>query len=439
MIDIYKYYINFNDGNGSVETTIYNNALNIVHRRNEDYIGIVDYFLEGAFVLVGNDFDKALESFKTDGSISLDIQMNSISILTTTCFDLCNLDYKSRSATVKNFLKWPENSIRNIWKKTFIFPHADIVELFEDYIKITDFAYDLMDLIKAKIISLHVYESFDRDDYWFDTGLSTIDFDDLRIAEMSYMIETGGTLVGGGRQSTSLKRLFDLLCTFFNITITIENDQIYFKKHTDFIDNSLDVTNEYSEIKVRNYDLNKIYSEFILKFSENNYLDDDEDYVEANSLFNYAGEVLEADLKEFTTDWTYTSGLSGSGFFVGYVDGSNTLIVGTGYISGVNKDNIDLSPANLLDTYYRDFINTDKKYFSICGNASASAPSYFKDFIEIPDIHTVINSPDVFYDSLILETIGATNRIGLVTEQKTNLLTNITTFTAFEFYNDIDV
>jgi len=296
-----------------------------------------------------------------------------------------------------------------------------------------------MPLIEAKFTALGILEAFDSSDYWFDSGLATIDFDDLRVASMRDMYNAGSTgIIGGQRKSITLLKLFDCICQMFNITITIEDNQVYFKKHTDFIDNSLDLSSVLINKKIRNYDLTKLYKAEVFKFSDNNQIDEDVDNVNCELTYNYAGDILEHDLSEFTTFWNFSDELSGDGWFIGKVTLGEILDPTNGYVSGSSKKNADLFPANLLNNYYRDWINTDKKYFSVCGNPSASAPSYFRNFIEISEIEYTLADPSVFYDSLILETDVLKQRIGLVMEQSTNLNTNITKFISYEFFNDID-
>ena len=433
----YTYQINF--GSGYVDTELFNCQLSLVNRRNESFLGIIDTYLEGSFDLLGDDFDSALVGFSAYGYITLDVYLGISTIASTFCYDLCDLDYNEKKCTIKNFKKFESNSVRYYWDRTFVFEGTD--DLFETVgVKMTDYAEPLIGVIDAATISLGILEDFDPTDYWYSTGID-IDLDDLRIAAMRDMLNAGSTAVlGGQRKSLTLKKLFGLICELFNITITIDGAHIYFKKHTDFIDNSLDLSTELVNKKVRNYDLSKLYKAEIFKFSDNNSIDDDVDNTNCELTYNYAGDILEHDLQEFTTLWNFSDELSSDGWFIGIVDPLTEILVSeNGYVSSSSKPNAHLFPANLLDTYYRDWINTDKKYFSVCGTPSAAAPDYFKNFIEISEIDYTLADPSVFYDSIILETVALTQRIGLVMEQKTDLNTNITKFISYEFYNDIDV
>lgn len=435
-----KYTYEINYGTGYVATELFNCQLSYVNRRNDKFIGIVDIFIEGSFDLLGDDFDSAIAAFSAYGNIGIDIFIDASPLISTYGYDLCDLDYNQKKCTVKNFKVYNDNSIRYYWNRSFTIEGTnDLFETLTD--QITGYAADLMPLIETKFTDLGVLESFDKTDYWFDTGLGTIDFDDLHIVSMRDMYNATSTgVLGGQRKSITLLKLFDCICQMFNITLTIESNQVYFKKHTDFIDNSLDLSAIMVNKKIRNYDLQKLYKSEILKFSDNNQITDDVDNTNCEITYPYSGEVLEHNLSEFTTLWNFSEELSSDGWFIGKTTIGGTLLdANNGYVSSSSKKNADLFPANLLNTYYRDWISTDKKYFSVCGNPSAAAPSYFRNFIEISEIDYIIADPSVFYDSIILEKDLLKERIGLVTEQRTDLNTNITKFILHEFYNDIDL
>lgn len=442
MATKYTYLINFEAGGGFEETTIYNNKLDIVHRRNADFIGIVSHFFEGSFDLLGNDFDKAVYAFKYFGFIEIQVKIGIDTVASGSAYNICDLNHKNKKCTIKNFSDgWVINNLVNYWNKEFVMPKSGTSTLYYEIgSKITDYASEVIELLDNVMESIGIVEVFDPSDYWYSTGITGVDFDDLRIAAMSYCMNEAGTEIkGGGNKSTTIFKLLKFLCEIFNITIIIENNQIYFAKHTDLIDNTLDLSAYLVNDKTRNYDPNKLFSQEIIKFSDNNNIGNDVDLVNTSIEYNYTGEILEHDVKEFTTLWKFSDELDSSGFFVGLVvSPSEVLHSANGYVSSSLKINAKLFPSNLMNVYFRDWIYTDKQWFDICGNTSSTAPSYYKHFIDIPAIEYVIADPSIFYDSILIETSTTLQRIALVTEQRTSLDSNITTFICHEFYNDID-
>lgn len=441
MAQLYTYTVNFYDGNGDTSTIIYNNSLTKTFRRNAEFTGIIDQTIEGSFDLIGNDFDKAIAGFLSQGTLEIKVYLSTVQIFDFFGYDLCDLDYKQKKCTIKNFSgPWVSNQFVKYWNKEFIKSYGDAILYNTIGDKITDHASSLIDFIDDSWNLINIQEVFDSTDYWYSTGLSTIDFDDLRIAAMCDCLDAAKTSVkGGGRRTLTMLKLFKAICTMFNITLKIDSSQVYFAKASDLISNTLDLTAELTNIKTRNYDLKKMYSEEVIKFSDNNSINDDTDCVNTAIKYTYSGETIEHNISDFTTLWTFSDDSSG-GWFIGVVQSpSEILDPETGYVSSAVKPNADLLPANLLNTYYRDWINTDKGFFSVCGNPSGVTPTYFKPFIEIPDIKTKIADPSVFYDSVLLELSGTDERIGLVMEQRTELYSNITTFKCYEFKNEIDV
>ncbi|MGV8130699.1 MAG: hypothetical protein ACP5N7_01190, partial [Candidatus Pacearchaeota archaeon] len=202
----YTYYINFEAGGGFEETTIYNNKLDIVHRRNSDFIGILDNIIEGSFDLVGDDFASAVYAFKYVGFIEIQVKIDTDIVAAKSAFDICDLNHKQRKCTIKNFGDGRLfNSIVHYWNKELTVPTSGTKTIYYEIgDKITDYAVDIIDLIDTKLESIGITEIFDPSDYWYSTGISGVDFDDLRIAAMSYCVKADGT-TDRGKGNKSMK------------------------------------------------------------------------------------------------------------------------------------------------------------------------------------------------------------------------------------------
>lgn len=445
MADIYTYYLDFYDGEGLVETEIYQNELSVFHKRDEKYVGIVNTTVDGSFQLNGANFQKVIDVLDNYGIIEFAIELNSSFIYYGAINDFCDKNYNEQTITLKNFTSYPPNSFRYYKNKTFLIESGSTTLFQTAGIRITNRAHKLITLLESIFTDLSIYENFDSADFWYDSGIS-IDFDDLRIANMRDMYNVGSTgVIGGARKSLTLEQLIDIICQMFNITITLENDDFKFKKYSDLLTNKLDLSSELVLAKIKNYDLSKLYNNEILEFNDNNLIAGLSDYKNTELLYNLASserysETLTHDLKSVTTLWTFSDDISQDGIFLGLVNPATEILDAStnGYVSGIPLANVALSPANLLNSFYRDFIFTDKKYFSICGNNSANAPTYFNRFIEIPEITTKIADPSIFYDCIILEKDGIKERVGLTIEQKTKLSTNQTTIKVNEFVNQIN-
>src|SRR3972149_4632904 len=435
----YTYYL-YLPAVRSVE--IYNAELTFAHRRNEKFAGIIDSKLEGSFVLLGADFDDAVELFVDQGYIVGDIYLDGNPLISFYASDFCDLDHKQKKGTIKNFQEFNPNSIRYYGEKQFTIPQTGSQLIWELGVTMTNYAHFILDIISDAFTNLNIAEGFDDTDHWFSPGIA-INFADLKIANLRDCLNfDGSAMIGGQRKQMTLNKLLGALCSIFNVTIGIDDDgYVKFRKPSDLLANSLDLSAYLANTKIRNYDLTKLLQIERLDFSDNNYIGDGPDYMNCFLEYIFSGETLSHQLNEFSTKYTRDEDISGDGWIIVETtdsSGHSYAKTATGYVSSSTIINGNLATANLMNAFYMDYLYTDKKGFQICGNISANAPTYYKNFIEIPEINTTIADPSVFYDTIILETIDATQRVGLVLEQKTNLQTNQTTFICFEFFNGID-
>jgi hypothetical protein len=124
---------------------------------------------------------------------------------------------------------------------------------------------------------------------------------------------------------------------------------------------------------------------------------------------------------------------STDGYFFAYVNpADNNILMALGYRNpSAYAHNNALSQSKLMVDNYSDYIFTEYDNYTNC-TLAGSVPIRIKNFLELPDIEKII-SPNQFYDSLVYKSDANYYYIARVKEQRTNLLTNITTFKSYAF------
>lgn len=443
MANIYRYNFTFpySSNTDPMFVDIGNNELSIVHRRNEDWFGFVESFLEGSFVLTGIYFDLAMETFSHEtGAIHLYIFKNESIVFSSTINEYADINYNQKSITLKLSFKVYQIYFTQTCKTKYYFDFGGADMFDNSGTKITDNAFPLLDLIEDIITKVGSGLAYDKANIWYNSlNPDNKNFSSLRIAHMSDMIkDSGGGLVGGGREQITLQDIFKFLEQFYNILTTNYDGYLKFMNPSDFMTNTIDLSIYAANLKRISIDEKKVYHGERFNMNDNNAIGQDVDWVGCEIKYPFGKDYNEIDLSKWTTKYQLSENLNGSGWFMAIVDGSERLLNVTGYVSGLGKDNGSMSPANKLNENYRDYINTKRPGFTICGNAEHTAPTYWKEYIELPQIKTVLADPSVWYDSAIVEKSGSNNRYALIYEQKTNLNTNQTVFSMYEFKDEIN-
>lgn len=432
-VSIYTYYINF--GSGYRLTNILNNKLYLGHRRNSKFYGIIDTYLEGSFALAGQDFDDALALFDGWNYMPIDVYINGVSKFTFIANNFTEPDYNQRIVTIKNFDFYNTNSFRFYCTKKFTIPDGTItVKNYADTANITIYAHSLLTFIASKFTALGIYETFSASSYWFSS--TPEDFTKLRIANNCHLV-VGAGILGGSRKEITLQRLFEIIENLFNIKVSIVSDAIKFKTIGELASNTLDLSALLTEMNRKKFNNSLIFGSQFLDFSANNRLSTGTDWSDVEITYENAADSKAVELTDVSTYYVDSTEMDSNGFYIGYVNATNNLEAELGYKSGTQIQNGHLSPANLLNTNYRNYIYINGSNFQVCGNAASAAPTNFREFIELPEIPYVLADITVFYDSIIIEKDGPDERIAIVEDQRTELLTNITTFTVKEFSNSI--
>lgn len=432
-VSIYTYYINF--GSGYQLTNILNNKLFLGHRRNSKFYGIIDTYLEGSFMLAGADFTAAIAIFDAWGRMPIDVYVNGVQKFTFLANNFIEPDYNQQVLTIKNFDYYNTNSFRFYCTKKFIIPQGSItVKNYEDTANISIYAHSLLTFIASKFTSLGIYETFSASDYWYNS--TPEDFTKLRICNNCDLV-IGAGILGGSRKETTLQRLFEILECMFNVKVSIDSGAIVFKTIPELASNTLDLSALLTEMNRKKFNDSLVYGSQFLDFSANNRLSSGTDWADVEITYENAADSKAVELTDVSTYYVDSTEMDSNGFYLGYVNATNNLEAELGYKSGTQIQNGHLSPANLLNTNYRNYIFTNGSNFQVCGNAASAVPTNFREFIELPEIPYVLTDITVFYDSIIVEKDGTDERIAIVEDQRTELLTNITTFTVKEFSNSI--
>jgi hypothetical protein len=248
------------------------------------------------------------------------------------------------------------------------------------------------------------------------------------------------TLYGGDRYELTLGWLFELTRVIFRGYLFVDNQavQVYLKKPADFVTNTLDVTDKTLHLKQFEYQNELQYLKEIIDFHPNNIIDSDEDWLNIELLYKNGKNILRHDLKDLTTRFILNSDMRSGGMFMGLIGIADVLVEGTGYKSGLTVENSYLSPANLLANFYRDYISTKRKGYSIAGIGQTAIPTHFRPIIKYPDFVTQIADPTILHSGLKWQVESGDEIITRVARQSTSLIDNLTTFESHEYKNEIN-
>lgn len=418
-----------------------NVSLKHVYRRHEKWEGIIMREITGSIEIFDTDFDLCLESFDGGFYPILYIFLDGVQWHNVYVTDFADIDFNQKRMTLKSFNENLGTSANNFIyydTKTFLISGVGIsgITIQRGLSVFTDAAYQLVSVIEGAFTRIGVKETFDNTDCWYST--EAIDLDQLYIAHMADVYTSaGGSILGGSRRTTTLERIFKFIENAFNVRVYIENDEVKFKKPTELVLNTIDLSTQLEHLKQVSYRTELFYGREYFNMSDNNSLSTQADFFEVYLEYERPGNMFSIDLQEFTTWPEFSADLNGDGFFVAYLLGT-TIEQFTGFYSGASVNNGRISPANLFGNFYNDYIYTKKRDYAVNDQAGTTTPLVYKPFIQLPEIKTLLVDPSEFFDGVIVEKNLIGERIGITYEQETDLNTNITTFRCYEFKNTLE-
>ena len=466
MTEKFTYWIDF--GTGFQQVTILDNQLELIFKVHDEWQGVIINELTGSFVLQGANFDSIVSILNNTGNVDIPINIyetvgNSIgNLIYNGAFNTFNdFDYNIKKVKINQF-KCQSQEQRFIQDLLAKLETCEIVE--DSYTALgyhslnsiafasaaTPFGRHFIDFAQIVLSGggvnpVNAVLDGIGGDHWM--GAAGIDLDKLMICKISHLVSSFGGIYEANYSDftfhpVNTKEFLEFMQIAFQAYWTIDGLLLKFKTVDDFSSNTLNVTayNSKMDRKVYNYALN--FSKEVLKLHNNNnsgtlMRDFEDNGIDYNRISNSESKIYEAT--KFMTKYDRTMGINLAGWFICYVDQTTFDIDhSVGFVSGVNRDNAKLSQANLLDTYYRQFLYTKRQDFDVCQITAPDAPIFFRPFVELPDFPIILDSVATFYDSLLWKVDGVNQIIARVKEQKTNLKTGLTVFKSHEFVNEIN-
>lgn len=464
MIDKYTYYADFGSGFTRIEPL--NLSLKLSYKVNKDWPAVYDIDLDGSFELFGSHYTTMKAIYQTSGNVDIPFRVyengDSVSgnlIVTGYITDFNFFDNNEKKVRINKVRYYSSSNYHNNNVITNINNYCNSYGLIffgaygtgdgpQDIYSvivangefITRTAWTFKDvLIKCLLNNQVLYLGmplFDINDAWYDEEL--IDLTNIRFAPSGTLYKDSSNVYEPNGDTNlnnkiSLHDFLNFMKYALNAHWYCDDNYVKFKQVKDLVVNTLDVRAYTTYLDQLNYDPELSYLNSKLRMHSNNDFDMDADFIE--NKIDYDRNTKNSDLIElpFQTLYSRVDDIDKGTWFVGFVDTADDYIrYEYGYVSSANKDNARFSPANLLNNYHREYIWTDKANFSVCGNASAVAPEYFKPFMELPELTLTLDN-HIFYDSLLWKTENGKNYIARVYEQTLDFVTNQTTFKSHLF------
>jgi len=413
---------------------------------NEDTEGFWIKQLEGSFILRQPYFDYLVSLIGTDIPFSI-YEGNSKDLGGTQIYsgyitNINDFNYKTQTVTCKLFTKSYEGQQAAIMplidNEIFLSktsPSGGEVKSVTYSKTIASSSCTLKDIIDFALLDIDF--EFNLADIWLNTGF---ELEKLRLFNLSMIAEYG---VNGSNKSLTLRRLFEIIEIIFRGYWYEDSGFIKFKTFSDFCganvyDATLLTKHKYTEV----YNESMRYAYERINLNQNNSSLAGDDWINKNSIvYPYVTEQKkEYDLKDITT--RYVEGgtdYSLDGFFIAYVNPeTGNLIQNEGAKTNVLQENADLSQANIIDTFYRDYIYSNRANYTAPGSSVITTPIRFRPFIEMPALSVILPSINTFYDSIKWYDNEVDVIICRVYKQSTDLNTGVTTFNSYQFQNSIN-
>jgi hypothetical protein len=437
MTNKYTYYLNINNA-GYYQIWPGNNQLIHTYKIEEQSEGHATEELTGSFSLTGSNYTALKTAFENNYSVYLQIYENgTISTGDLVCTVLVQkfneFDENTQTVYLKNFLMFDLyylfNSVMDAEYEYYL--SGTTYQLnYGDYGKITDYSYQLTDIIDT---FSGIYVTFDENDCWYNT--EGFELDKIRLANLKDLawleISENNT---AQRKKLTIKRILEILEYIFRAYWYISNDnKLKFKRPEDLVNVILDIPDELVNLQRKNYDESKRFKTEMFKFNKNNNPYDYAitEYDENTNRIEYSVNSKNNKTYELQDICTYFNTFMEynlDGFLMAHVDG-NTVVETMGVANGA------LTPAYLFATFYQDYIYTDNTDYTYSGNTPLNKPTRFRPFIELPEVTKSLDSIATFYEGIRFKNSGGNEIIGRVLEMSTNLFINQTKFRSFEFTN----
>lgn len=436
-----------------------NNSLKLIRRIEEENEGFAIKICEGSFNLHQTEFDFIVDRIGSRPQF----EIYEATIPNPTLFpdhynqvylgnieDFNDFDFNQRMVTLKSVSpdRELEDQIKDIWENEVLLSIAANKSVVNSptYGKISDRSYTIPEFITAYMSKFGLGYTCYLNAAWYNAEY--LDFLTLRLVDLRDLL--GYNSNSNSLKKITLKRLLEVLKSIFQIEwyMDANTTDFKFKSPLDLITNQIDLTAKTVHLKQKVYDNSKMYRFIRHKFNTNNLLSDvnDLDWNQTNNVVKFQStklQVLEHDLTDITTlylpDETPALSFNTDGWFLCMLaTGTNNLQVSNGFISQVTRENAEMSIANILRYYHRDFTYTQQSGFSTSGDTVATKPVRIQRFIELPEVKTILPSLDVFYDGILFEYKSVTNYMtARVAEQSTDLNSLVTTFRSYEFENTL--
>jgi hypothetical protein len=433
MTEKYTYYLYIS----SVWTkkTIYNNQLDLIYKIDEKYNGVALKELEGSFILINDDFDEII------GLIPNPIQMRIYEngdILTGTLIwegyinQYNDYDYAKKSVLIKDFTT-------NDTVHSFILNMDKRIEKYVNQGTAYDINSDAHGLITENSYKLEnvlneftLTTPFDETDAWYDS--EPFDFSYLRFAMLDDLNNYNGT---GGPKRITLERIFQILESIFKIYWYFDGSDLKFKTASELVNNTIDLSDSLTHRKIKRYEFSKKYKLERLRFHKNhNYSGAGfpSGYDEEVNCIEYthsADKNMDHDLTDIMTLYNPTEfEWDVNGWFLAFVDPADD------YLEIYNTaENGKLKLSNIINDYYRNYLFTNNTNYKYNNTAETVAPTNFREFIQLEEIETILDSILTFNEGIIYQS-DSIQITGRTVEQRTNLFTNITRFMCYEYKNE---